>query len=1016
MARKKKNAVDESPSYLTEELRRVRESGSKWLHLGNADLTEIPEEVYDLIFLESIDVSFNRLRSIPQRLWDLPKLRSVNVIGNPIESLPDGRRVIIDGPTYLRCRSQVVAEHISLVIGDDSTQEDDDYWPSELKSARGLRHLTLGRWSLPIGTTHSKPSRVIRKILDSIVNLDFLESLSLRGLYLGTAPEGIRELQGLKYLGLDAIGMKELSTWIGQLNLEGLSVVDNQLSSVPDSLRNLGHLKSLNLNWNPLAQIPPLVFDLFSLESLSVMSCKIREIPEDILRLNRLEHFNCEDNPIESPPAEVARKGLSAVRDYWRQRVDTGVDYLCEAKLIILGEAGAGKTSLARKIENPKYKLREREKSTEGIDIISYQFDTAIRAREDGQEKVLQRRFQVNIWDFGGQEIYHATHQFFLTRRSLYVLVCDDRKEDTDFSYWLQVVEMLSDASPLLIVQNEKQDRTRDINSSSLRARFANLREVIAVNLDTNRGLDRVIQSIRKELESLPHVGAGLPATWKRVRVALEQDERDYLSIDEYLGICQQHGFTRRDDKLQLSGYLHDLGICLHFQDDPVLKNTVILKPSWGTDAVYRVLDDPEVIAARGLFTRKQLERIWSEAKYAGMQDELLRLMMKFQLCYALEADQAYIAPQLLSSQQPSYPWEPRGGLVLRYEYGFLPKGILTRLIVTMHRLIAGGKLVWKTGVVLERDGSRAEIIEEYSHRRIRVRVSGPDPRGLLSIVDEQMERLHASFPRLQYERFLPCPCSECLDKAEPYGFALDRVIKMANRGQTIQCHASGEMVDAARLLREIVPGALRRAEPGAEASASPIATTTSSILPAPEVFVSYAWNDESCAIVDRLQRALSQQGIRVARDREEVRYKDSIRDFMRRIGEGKCVVVVISEKYLKSENCMFELVEVAKAERLRERIFPIVLSDANVYKATGRIRYVSYWENEIRELDEALKTVRGDNLTKLQEDLNVYAEIRRLFDGIADTLRDMNALTPGEHEGSGFEELIRRVQSQLGT
>ncbi len=149
-------------------------------------------------------------------------------------------------------------------------------------------------------------------------------------------------------------------------------------------------------------------------------------------------------------------------------------------------------------------------------------------------------------------------------------------------------------------------------------------------------------------------------------------------------------------------------------------------------------------------------------------------------------------------------------------------------------------------------------------------------------------------------------------------------------------------------------------------------------------------------------------------RDREEVRYKDSIREFMRRIGQGRCVVIVISEKYLKSENCMFELLEIARAKGFRARIFPIVLSDANVYKATGRVRYVRHWEDEIRALDEALKTVRGDNLTKLQEDLNLYAEIRRLFDGIADTLRDMNSLTAEEHEGSGFEELLRRIRAQV--
>jgi hypothetical protein len=166
--------------------------------------------------------------------------------------------------------------------------------------------------------------------------------------------------------------------------------------------------------------------------------------------------------------------------------------------------------------------------------------------------------------------------------------------------------------------------------------------------------------------------------------------------------------------------------------------------------------------------------------------------------------------------------------------------------------------------------------------------------------------------------------------------------------------------------------------------------------------------------IVDQVQQALEQEGIRVVRDREEVRYRDSIRDFMRRIGQGKCVIVVISDKYLKSENCMFEMVEIAKEPGLRERIFPIVLSDANIYKATGRVKYVRYWEDQIQELDEALKTIRGDNLIKLQEDLNIYSEIRRLFDGIANTLRDMNALTPDQHEKSDFEELIPRIRSQL--
>jgi internalin A len=116
---------------------------------------------------------------------------------------------------------------------------------------------------------------------------------------------------------------------------------------------------------------------------------------------------------------------------------------LYEAKLLLVGEGGAGKTSLAKKVQDEHYQLNPNEASTEGINVIPWDF-----------EQLNYQTFRVNIWDFGGQEIYHATHQFFLTRRSVYALVADTRKENTDFYYWLKVIELLSDKSPVLIVKN----------------------------------------------------------------------------------------------------------------------------------------------------------------------------------------------------------------------------------------------------------------------------------------------------------------------------------------------------------------------------------------------------------------------------------------------------------------------------------------------------------------------------------------------------------------------------------
>ena len=53
---------------------------------------------------------------------------------------------------------------------------------------------------------------------------------------------------------------------------------------------------------------------------------------------------------------------------------------------------------------------------------------------------------------------------------------------------------------------------------------------------------------------------------------------------------------------LLLSRYLHDLGVFLHFQDDPLLARTVILQNEWATEAVFRVLDDEAVKKESGPF------------------------------------------------------------------------------------------------------------------------------------------------------------------------------------------------------------------------------------------------------------------------------------------------------------------------------------------------------------------------------------------------------------------------------
>jgi internalin A len=85
-----------------------------------------------------------------------------------------------------------------------------------------------------------------------------------------------------------------------------------------------------------------------------------------------------------------------------------------------------------------------------------------------------------------------------------------------------------------------------------------------------------------------------------------------------------------------LAEFLHDLGVCLHFNKDALLKNVLILKPRWGTDAVYKVLDNKKVITEFGRFKKQELSEIWSAPEYSDMVDELLQLMLNFGLCYKI--------------------------------------------------------------------------------------------------------------------------------------------------------------------------------------------------------------------------------------------------------------------------------------------------------------------------------------------------------------------------------------------
>jgi internalin A len=875
--------------------------------------------------------------------------------------------------------------------------------PPEIGQLNSLRMLNLSRNQLST-------------LPGEINQLTNLQTFNLSNNQLSNLSPEIVQLITLQSLNLSFNQLSTLPGEIGQLtNLQTFNLSNNQLSSLPPEIVQLTSLQWLDLSNNQLSTLPGEIAQLTNLQTLYLTGNQLSSLPLEIRQLPNLEKLDLRGNLVPIPPEILVSNDVKEILDfYFRIQNPNGTEPLYEAKFLIIGEGGAGKTSLAKKIEDETYELQSDEKSTQGIDVIQWKFPY------NGQE------FRVNIWDFGGQEIYHQTHQFFLTERSLYALVADTRKENTDFYYWLNVVELLSDNSPVLIIKNEKQDRQCEVNERQLRGEFAHLEKVVATNLATNRGLREIKDTIEQYITRLPHVGTPWPKIWARIRSILEDNFRNYITLEEYCQLCRVNGLTDRKDMLRLSRYLHDLGVCLHFQDDATLKHYVILKPEWGTTAVYQVLDNETVKKNLGCFTQDELQDIWKDSEYSEMRDELLQLMMRFKLCYPIPNRHChYIAPQLLDIDQPEYTWDESSNLILRYTYEFMPKGILTRFIVETHPWIEQQKLVWRSGVVLNKNQTRAEVIEHYNQREIKVRVTGNRKKELLAVVTHELDKIHNSYERLQYKTLVPCNCEDCQGSQTPYSYPLDRLRKRLedNRYQ-IECQNSYEMVDVRRLIddvnlqpfaieREIYPEitSLQRElqQEGEESMNRPSEPKFEK-----EIFISYAWGGESEEYVNNLDRTLQEKGITIIRDKRDLGYKGLIKAFMERIGRGKCVIAVISDKYLKSPNCMFELVQVAKNGELHDRIFPIVLADAQIYKPVARLKYIKHWEDEIKELDEAMKDVGAANLQGFREEIDQYTEIRNTIAELTNLLKDMNTLTPDIHSQSDFQDLIKALEDRL--
>ena len=592
-----------------------------------------------------------------------------------------------------------------------------------------------------------KKDKVLRVIEEAARNEQTKLEISMN--QLKTLPAEIGKLANLTTLDLSYNELKRLPAEIGKLaNLTTLDLSINELKRLPAEIGKLTNLTLLDLSENQLKTLPAEIAELKNLTTLDLSGNQLKTLPAEIAELKNLTGLYLSDNPLESPPLDIADKGIEAIRSYFKS-LEGEKQALNEVKVLLVGDGGAGKTSLVKQLLGEEFD--DHESQTHGINIKDWDVG-------EGDKKI-----QVHFWDFGGQEIMHATHQFFLSKRSLYLLVLDGRRDEKT-EYWLKHIESFGGDSPILVVLNKiDENPSFELNRKFLQEKYKGIKGFYRVSCAEGQGIKDFTGVLSKAVANVELIETMWPKTWFTVKTQLEAMTENFISIDEYKEMCTKEKITEKTDQDTLVDFLNDLGVILHFKDFELL-DTHVLEPKWVTNAVYRIINSDKLAACNGVLKLDLLDVILkkeAEDDYyypTGKYRYIIDLMKKFELCYEIDKE-TVLLPDLLEVQEPEFNFDYDAALKFVIDYDFLPRSVMPRFIVKMHKDIAS-ELRWRTGVVLEDKAfhSTAVIKADERDEKIYIYVDGEQKRDYFSAIRKTFRDIKASFEKLEAKELVPLP------------------------------------------------------------------------------------------------------------------------------------------------------------------------------------------------------------------------------------------------------------------
>jgi internalin A len=766
-------------------------TGLRSLSVSNCELREAPEWLGKLSKLTSLNLGFNNLRTVPGSIGDLRELTCLYLYRNELRELPSSlanlTKVVeldlswnelrelpgwITGMTSL-VTLKVQRNHLGGLPEDLGVLTGLELFRAEWNKLRGLPRSIGGLKNLSrLLLDHN----LLEELPDSVSGLTGLVNMSARGNILLKFPDGLAELSSLRVADLSS----------------------NLIGKLPGSISNMTSLIQLNLEHNKLTALPEGMSGLTALNQILLGYNELTDLPHWLADLPDLDLLAVAGNPLQSPPPEIVAAGSQSVLAFLRARWD-GVTQLWTSKLLIVGEGGVGKTSVVKALSGSPFDPDE--PSTHGLRI------NQLRMQHPRLPRV---KMDLNAWDFGGQQIYHATHQFFLTNRSLFVLLWNARLgwEQGKLRYWLDIITARAPESPIILVATHVGDRPVDLPLDDLRREYPRIVDSLSVDNETREGTSALGWRLTQEAADLPLMGAQWPSSWLAAADAVLALPVKHITPEQLRREMTKAGVTDPVQQDYIAVAMHELGDILFYRDDPELCQTIVLRPEWVNEYISKVLDSHEVAARQGLLARSHLNSLWADLD-RGLRDHFLGMMDKYDLSYRVEdsTDVSLVVERLPWNAPPYQPmWDAvqdSQQIRVLYRLNTMPPGIPTWFIARSHRFSTSTH--WRTGAVLRNDRHLALIRADAHRNTVELTVRGPAPAAFFSILDDGLNRTLERFPGLHIERQVPCSCRPGCPELYNYEDLSARLSRTPPRHE-IECRKSGDYVDVRMLLLGLAP------------------------------------------------------------------------------------------------------------------------------------------------------------------------------------------------------------------